>query len=44
MLSVTGLDAGYGPAQVLFGVSFDVAPGEVLALMGRNGIDRKSVV
>ena len=44
MLSVTGLDAGYGPAQVLFGVSFDVAPGEVLALMGRNGMGKTTTV
>ena len=44
MLSVTGLDAGYGPAQVLFGVSLDVAPGEVLALMGRNGMGKTTTV
>ena len=33
-LSVHGLEAGYGPAQVLFGVSFMIGPGEILALMG----------
>ena len=44
MLSVTGLEAGYGRAQVLFGVSFRLAAGETLALMGRNGMGKTTTV
>ena len=43
-LSVRGLQAGYGRAQVLFGVSFDVRPGEVVTLLGRNGMGRSTTV
>src|SRR3546814_9453535 len=41
LLSCRGLDMAYGPVQILFGVDFDVAPGEIVALLGTNG-DRKS--
>jgi branched-chain amino acid transport system ATP-binding protein len=44
MLSVTGLHAGYGPAPVLFGVDLTVAEGEVVALMGRNGMGKTTTV
>jgi branched-chain amino acid transport system ATP-binding protein len=44
MLSVEQLDAGYGPAQVLFGLTFQVAAGETLALMGRNGMGKTTTV
>ena len=37
-LQVRNLDFSYGPVQVLFDVSFDVAPGEVVALLGTNGL------
>jgi len=43
-LSVRGLQAGYGRAQVLFDVSFDVRPGEVITLLGRNGMGRSTTV
>jgi branched-chain amino acid transport system ATP-binding protein len=43
-LSVRGLQAGYGHAQVLFDMSFDVAPGEVVTLLGRNGMGRSTTV
>jgi branched-chain amino acid transport system ATP-binding protein len=36
MLAVEGLRAWYGAAQILFNLSFRVASGEVVALMGRN--------
>ena len=44
LLSANGLCAWYGAAQILFDVSLSVGRGEVVALMGRNGADRKSVV
>jgi branched-chain amino acid transport system ATP-binding protein len=43
-LSVRRLQAGYGRAQVLFDVSFDVMPGEVVTLLGRNGMGRSTTV
>ena len=39
-----GVDAGYGPVQVLFGVDLSVAPGEVLALLGTNGAGKSTVL
>ena len=44
MLEVRDLDAFYGPAQVLFGVSFTVAPAEVVALVGRNGAGKSTTM
>jgi branched-chain amino acid transport system ATP-binding protein len=44
MLEVAGLEAGYGRAQVLFGVDLCLAPGETLALMGRNGMGKTTTV
>ena len=43
-LSVRGLQAGYGRAQVLFDVTFDVQAGEVITLLGRNGMGRSTTV
>jgi len=40
MLRVRALTAGYGPARVLHGVDLDVAAGEVVAVLGRNGVGR----
>ena len=36
MLSVEELDAGYGEAQILFGVALSVGEGEVVTLLGRT--------
>jgi branched-chain amino acid transport system ATP-binding protein len=44
MLEVSGLRAGYGPAQVLFDVSFSVAAGEVVSLLGRNGMGKTTTI
>ena len=44
MLSVSGIDAFYGPSQVLFGFSLEVGRGEVVTLMGRNGMGKTTAV
>jgi len=44
MLEVTGLEAGYGAAQVLFGIDFSVAAGQVVTLIGRNGMGKSTTV
>jgi len=44
MLRVAGLQAGYGPAQILFGVDLAIGEGEALALMGRNGMGKSTTV
>jgi branched-chain amino acid transport system ATP-binding protein len=44
MLEVTGLNAWYGAAHILFDLSFQVAPGEVVALMGRNGAGKSTTI
>src|SRR5712691_523261 len=44
MLSVAHLQAGYGPAQVLFDVSFAVGTGEVVTLLGRNGMGKTTTI
>jgi branched-chain amino acid transport system ATP-binding protein len=44
LLEVNGLEAGYGAAQVLFGVDLSVGAGEVVTLMGRNGMGKTTTV
>ena len=44
MLEVRSLEAGYGPSQVLFGVSFDIGQSEVVTLLGRNGMGKTTTV
>ncbi|KQY98187.1 ABC transporter ATP-binding protein [Pseudolabrys sp. Root1462] len=44
MLSVAGLQAWYGAAQILHDVSFNVGRGEVVALMGRNGAGKTTTM
>jgi branched-chain amino acid transport system ATP-binding protein len=44
MLEVRALRAGYGRAQVLFGVDVAVAKGEVVALLGRNGAGKSTTL
>ena len=38
MLAVDHLQAAYGPAQVLFDICLRVGAGEVVTLLGRNGM------
>ena len=42
MLRVARLHAFYGKSHVLHGVDFEVAPGEIVALLGRNGAGRST--
>jgi len=44
MLEVRKLAAGYGRAQVLFGIDLAVAKGEVVALLGRNGAGKSTTL
>ncbi|WGH80192.1 ABC transporter ATP-binding protein [Jannaschia ovalis] len=44
LLSVDGLRACYGAAEALSGVSLDVGEGEVVALMGRNGMGKTTTI
>ena len=44
MLTVEKLAAGYGPAQVLFDVTFSVGAGEVVTLLGRNGMGKTTTI
>ena len=44
LLSCRGLEAGYGASQVLFGLDFDIRPGEVVALLGRNGMGKSTTI
>lgn len=44
LLTVDNITASYGASQALFGVSLHIAEGEVLALMGRNGMGKSSTV
>ena len=44
MLDVTGLDAWYGQARILFGVSLGVGAGECVALVGRNGAGKSTTM
>jgi len=44
LLSLRGLEAGYGGSQVLFGVDLDVGYGEVVSLLGRNGMGKTTTV
>ncbi|MBN8898752.1 MAG: ATP-binding cassette domain-containing protein, partial [Rhodospirillales bacterium] len=44
MLEVAHLQAGYGQSRVLFDVSLAIGPGEVVALLGRNGMGKTTSV
>src|SRR5215510_9977515 len=44
MLMVEKLAASYGPAQVLFDVTFAIGAGEVVTLLGRNGMGKTTTI
>ncbi len=44
LLRVEGLSSGYGPARVVSNVSFALAQGRSLALLGRNGVGKTTLV
>ena len=44
LLSVSGFETSYGASQALFGVDLAVAEGEVVALMGRNGMGKTTTI
>ncbi len=44
MLSVANLQAGYGAAKVLFDVSLNIGTGEVVTLLGRNGMGKTTTI
>jgi branched-chain amino acid transport system ATP-binding protein len=43
LLSVRGLTAGYGAIQVLHGIDLDVAAGEIVAVLGANGVGKTTL-
>ncbi len=44
LLAVRDLEAWYGESHVLHGIDFDVAPGEVVTLLGRNGAGKTTTL
>jgi urea ABC transporter ATP-binding protein UrtE len=44
LLSVAGLRAGYGGETVLQGVDLSIAPGEIVAVVGRNGVGKSTLM
>ena len=43
LLQVRDLSAGYGPFQVLHGIDIDVAEGEIVAVLGANGVGKTTL-
>ena len=44
MLNVSGMRVSYGQTEVLHGLNFAVAPGEIVAVMGRNGMGKSTLM
>ena len=44
ILTVSDLEVAYGPTQVIFGISLEVAEGGLCCLMGRNGVGKSTLL
>ncbi len=44
LLKVEALEAGYGSSQVLFGLDLAIQPGQVITLLGRNGMGKSTTI
>ncbi|WP_407186087.1 ABC transporter ATP-binding protein [Bradyrhizobium centrosematis] len=44
LLDVDGIETCYGLSQVLFGMSLSIKPGEMVSLMGRNGMGKTTTI
>jgi branched-chain amino acid transport system ATP-binding protein len=44
LLVATGIEAGYGASQVLFGIDLSIAAGQVVTLLGRNGMGKSTMI
>lgn len=44
LIALEGIEAGYGGAQVLFGIDLTVNAGEVVTLLGRNGMGKTTTI
>jgi urea transport system ATP-binding protein len=43
-LSVSGLTSGYGSSMVIRNLGFEIAPGEIVALLGKNGMGKSTLL
>jgi|TARA_R110002094_G_scaffold107891_2_gene106013 urea transport system ATP-binding protein len=44
MLNVDNLRSAYGESEVLHGLDFTISPGEIVAIMGRNGMGKTTLM
>jgi branched-chain amino acid transport system ATP-binding protein len=44
VLELEGVEAAYGPSQVLFGMTLELRAGEIVTLLGRNGMGKTTTV